>query len=167
MTDIAYVGFDCSSKAIHCVVLDSEYNLITKKKWASKEKTFEERFKEFSMSFWADLSKIYITDTGKEQVKVAIEQAILIQNPKTTIEIANVIGCVRAGCHRNNYDVVVVDNSRWKKSVIGNGNASKADILSHAKEIWGDVFEEQDFADAACIAAWRLKEDLSESTENE
>ena len=47
------------------------------------------------------------------------------------------------------------------------GNASKADILSHAKEIWGDVFEEQDFADAACIAAWRLKEDLSESTENE
>ena len=57
MADIAYVGFDCSSKAIHCVVLDSEYNLITKKKWASKEKTFEERFKEFSMSFWADLSK--------------------------------------------------------------------------------------------------------------
>ena len=167
MTEIAYVGFDCSSKAIHCVVLDSEYKLITKKKWASSKKTFEERFHEFSMSFWADLSKIYITDTGEEQVKVAIEQAILIQNPKTTIEIAIVIGCVRAGCHRNNYNVIVVDNRRWKKSVIGNGNASKADILSHAQDVWGDVFEEQDFADAACIAAWRLKEDLSESQEDE
>jgi len=163
MTEVAYVGFDCSSKAIHCVVLDSEYRLITKKKWSSKAKTFDERFKEFSVSFWDDLSKIYITDTEKTQVKVAIEQAILIQNPKTTIEIANVIGCVRAGCHRNNYDVIVVDNRRWKKVVIGNGNANKADILSHAQDVWGDVFEEQDFADAACIAAWRIKEALSES----
>ena len=49
------------------------------------------------------------------------------------------------------------------KVVIGNGNANKADILSHAQDVWGDVFEEQDFADAACIAAWRIKEALSES----
>ena len=86
MTDIAYVGFDCSSKAIHCVVLDSEYNLITKKKWASKEKTFEKRFPVFAKSFWDTFSKIYIRNT--EKVYVAIEQAIFISNPKTTIEIA-------------------------------------------------------------------------------
>ena len=39
MTDIAYVGFDCSSKAIHGVVMDKEFNIIAQHKWASKEKT--------------------------------------------------------------------------------------------------------------------------------
>ena len=158
MTETAYLGFDCSSKAIHCVVLDGEYNIITQKKWASKEKTFEKRFPLFARSFWADLSKIYISKN--ETVKVAIEQAIFIQNPKTTVEIANVIGCVRTACYIRNYETVVVDNRKWKKEIIGNGNAKKADILAHAIDKWGDVFPEQDFADAACIAAWRVKEEL-------
>ena len=156
---VAYLGFDCSSKAIHCVVLDSEYNIITQKKWSNKEKKFEERFPLFAKSFWDTLSKIYISEN--ETVKVAIEQAIFIQNPKTTVEIANVIGCVRTVCYIRGYDVCVVDNRRWKKGILGNGNAKKTDILVHAIEKWGDVFEEQDFADAACIAAWRVKEDIS------
>ena len=30
----------------------------------------------------------------------------------------------------------------------------KPDIMKFAQEKWGDVFVEQDFADAACIALW-------------
>ena len=38
---VIYLGFDCSSKAIHCVALDKDFKIITQKKWESKEKTFE------------------------------------------------------------------------------------------------------------------------------
>ena len=89
---------------------------------------------------------------------MAIEQAIFIQNPKTTVEIANVIGCVRTISNIRGYDVVMVDNRRWKKDVLGKGNAAKPDIMEYAIEKWGKVFPEQDFADAACIAAWKVKE---------
>ena len=159
--ETAYIGFDCSSKAIHCVILDSDFNLVVQKKWGSKKKLFDNRFPEFANNFYEDLSKIII-HTGKEKILVAIEQAIFIQNPKTTVEIANVIGCVRAVCYVKGFDVTMVDNRRWKKSVVGKGNAKKPEILSYAIERWGDVFVEQDFADAACIAAWRIKEEMDE-----
>ena len=160
MTDIAYVGFDCSSKAIHGVVMDENSNIIAQHKWASKEKTFEKRFPEFATNFCKDLSKI-ILNPKREKVEVAIEQAVFIQNPRTTVEIANVIGCVRTACYLQDFNVKVVDNTKWKKEVLGKGNAKKVDIMIYAKEKWGDVFPEQDFADAACIAAWAVKEDLN------
>ena len=153
-----YLGFDCSSKAIHCVALDDEYNIITQKKWGSAYKTFEDRFNEITKNFWKDLSKIYISKSKNEKVYVAIEQAIFIQNPKTTVDIANVIGCVRTISNIRGYDVVMVDNRRWKKDVLGKGNAAKPDIMEYAIEKWGKVLPEQDFADAACIAAWKVKE---------
>ena len=162
MIDIAYVGFDCSSKAIHGVVMDKDYNIVAQHKWASKEKTFEKRFPEFATNFCNDLSKI-ILNPKTEKVNIAIEQAVFIQNPRTTVEIANVIGCVRTACYLRSFNVKVVDNTKWKKDVLGKGNAKKSDIMAHAKEKWGDIFPEQDFADAACIAAWAVKEDLNDN----
>ncbi len=159
--EIAYIGFDCSSKAIHCAVLDPDFNLVVQKKWGSKEKIFDKRFPEFANNFYRDLSKI-IVNPEKEKALVAIEQAIFIQNPKTTVEIANVIGCVRTVCYVKGFDVTMVDNRRWKKAILGKGNAKKPEILSYAIERWGDIFAEQDFADAACIAAWRIKEETNE-----
>ena len=160
MIDIAYVGFDCSSKAIHGVVMDKDFKIIIQQKWGSKEKTFEKRFPEFANNFFKDLSKI-ILNHEVEKVNVAIEQAVFIQNPRTTVEIANVIGCVRTACYLQKFNVKVVDNTKWKKEILGKGNAKKPEIMDHAKEKWGDVFPEQDFADAACIAAWAVKEDLN------
>ena len=32
MSEYAYVGFDCSSKAIHCMVLDGSFNIVFQKK---------------------------------------------------------------------------------------------------------------------------------------
>ena len=148
MIDIAYVGFDCSSKAIHGVVMDKDFNIVAQHKWASKEKTFEKRFPEFATNFCKDLSKI-ILNPKIEKAKVAIEQAVFIQNPRTTVEIANVIGCVRTACYLQDFDVSVVDNTKWKRDIVGKGNAKKPEIMDHAKEKWGDIFPEQDFADAA------------------
>ena len=49
---------------------------------------------------------------------------------------------------------VAISNTKWKKDIIGKGNASKLEIKAFAEKYWGETFEEQDFADAACIALW-------------
>ena len=45
----------------------------------------------------------------------------------------------------------------WKKQILGKGNVKKPDIKKFAIDKWGDVFPEQDYADAACIALWNKR----------
>ena len=82
-----YLGLDCSTLAIHGTILDNEEQIVSIHKWGSKKKTFGERFPEILVDFSKDLSKIKVT-------KSFIEAAIFIQNPKTTIAIAHVVGAV-------------------------------------------------------------------------
>ena len=144
-----YLGLDCSSKAIHVVVLDGDGKVLDQQKFGSKLKTFEARFPEIVTTFQAWISKIEV------QHKVGVEAAIYIQNARATIAISSVIGAAKASLLAAGYAPIEVDNRRWKKLVLGKGNASKEDIMTYAKNRWGDIFEEQDFADAACIAEWR------------
>ena len=154
-----YVGFDCSSKAIHGVLLDANENLIHQQKWASSKDTYQERFIEITTNFWADNSRIKTILSESRKALAAIEAAIYIQNPHTTLAIASVVGCVNFICHLSGFDTELIANKRWKKQILGNGNVKKADIFKFAQDKWGDVFEEQDFADAACIALWRKKKE--------
>ena len=86
-----------------------------------------------------------------------MEAAIFIQNPKSTMEIASVVGGVLLACATNKIGCVSVDNRHWKKHVLGKGNSNKKDIKDFAVDKWGDIFVEQDWADAACIALWRKR----------
>ena len=143
-----FLGVDCSSLAIHGVIVNNKEEVVSLHKWKSVEKEFVHRFPEMLVGFSRDLSRI------KEAHFAAVEAAIFIQNPKTTIAIANVIGAVWAFLSLQKIGVTIVDNKQWKKAIVGKGNASKADIKNCATEKWGDVFPEQDYADAACIALW-------------
>ena len=143
-----FFGVDCSSLAIHGVIIDDNEKLVSLHKWGSKEKEFVYRFPEMLVGFYREFSRI------KEVHFAAIEAAIFIQNPKTTIAIANVIGAVWAFLLSKRIEVTIIDNKHWKKIILGKGNASKEDIRNFAKDKWGDVFPEQDYADAACIALW-------------
>lgn len=173
---IYYLGLDCSSKAIHGVIIDEEENIVGQYKWASKNKSSEQRLLDFSKDFLAELSTITYTLFHKEGdpiprrgqqrkgiqlnhgIKAAVESAIFIQNPKATIAIASVVGVVRFICMLNGIECCYVDNTKWKRNVVGKGNCSKQDIKAFATNKWGDIFKEQDYADAACIALWRKKE---------
>jgi len=73
------------------------------------------------------------------------------------MEIASVVGGVRLACATNHIECLSVDNRRWKKHVLGKGNSNKKDIKEFAIDKWGDLFIEQDWADAACIALWRKR----------
>ena len=130
-----YLGLDCSSKAIHGVIIDEEENIVSQYKWASKNKSSEQRLLDFSKDFLAELSTITYTLFHKEGdpiprrgqqkkqlnhgIKAAVESAIFIQNPKATIAIASVVGVVRFICMLNDIECCYVDNTKWKRDVGG------------------------------------------------
>ena len=143
-----YLGLDCSSKAVHGIVIDEEENIVLQFKSYGNGSDFDSRFSEIFVNFSVDLSKITILSGA------AVEAAIYIQNPRTTLAIAYVVGGVRVVLQEHSIPYILVDNRSWKKNIIGKGNAKKEDIKNFAIEKWGEVFTEQDFADAACIALW-------------
>ena len=151
------MGLDCSSKAIHSVWIDDTEKLLPQQKWASKKKDFESRFLDFGETFRDDMSKIRVSLGKNSIVEAAVESPIYIQNPKATIAIASVVGIVRFICFINGLGCTYIDNTKWKRDIIGKGNASKDEIKEFAIEKWGDIFPEQDFADAACIALWNKR----------
>tara|TARA_R110002020_G_scaffold18947_5_gene65655 strand:+ start:4619 stop:5089 length:471 start_codon:yes stop_codon:yes gene_type:complete len=143
-----YLGLDCSSKAVHGVVVDDDENIVLQLKAEGKGSDFDSRFSEIFVNFSDYLSKIDIISGA------AVEAAIYIQNPRTTLAIAYVVGGVRVVLQQRSIPHILIDNRSWKKVILGKGNAKKPDIKSFAIEKWGDIFTEQDFADAACIALW-------------
>ena len=105
-----YIGFDCSSKAIHGVLLGEDGNLLDQESWASKEKTYHARFLEIVTNFYRSTSRIKTILTESKQAFAAVEAAIFIQNPHTTLAIASVVGCVDFICHLSGLQPVLVDN---------------------------------------------------------
>ena len=146
-----YLGLDCSTFAIHGALINDKEKLITLYKWASKKKKFDERFPEILVEFSEKLSKINIIDSA------TIEAAIFIQNPKTTIAIAHVVGACWFVLIQAGITPILVDNRQWKKGILNKGNTSKVEIKQFATDKWGEVFPEQDYADAVCIALWNKR----------
>ena len=155
-----YLGLDCSSKAVHGIVIDDSENIVSYLKSEGKGLDFDSRFSEIFANFSEDLSKIDIISGA------AVEAAIYIQNPRTTLAIAYVVGGVRVVLQEHSIPHSLVDNRSWKKDVVGKGNVKKIDIKNFAVNKWGDVFKEQDFADAACIAVWYKRRSQDGTTKN-
>ena len=154
-----YMEIDTSTKALHVVLLNEDGTIYSQTKISNKLKDLDARIFEMSDDLYNFASIIKVTAS-------AIEAAIFIQNPMTTIKLSAVVACAKYALHRAGLSVVPVDNRSWKKTIIGNGNAKKTDIMAHAKKVWGDQFEEQDFADAACVAMW-MKDTFNEKKDGE
>jgi len=145
------MGVDCSSKGAHAVILDKDTQLVHQFKVQEKNPNFSERLTQIFDKFQIEISKINIGEAS-------VEKAIYIQNAKATIQIASVVTAIQLACHIQGIPCGIVDNKTWKKDIIGNGNSSKQDIMQYAVTRWGDIFTEQDYADAACIALFAEKE---------
>ena len=155
-----FMGIDCSSRAVQAVLVDEHEQIVGQGKWRSSETDFNVRFLQMMQKFNEDLSKINVIR------EAAVESAIFIQNPKSTMEIATVVGGVRLICSQHGLSCVPVDNRHWKKIVLGKGNLNKKAIKAYTIEKWGDIFKEQDWSDASCIALWikrRVKDELKKS----
>ena len=153
-----YLGLDTSSKAIHGAVVDDSEALVGLYKWSSTKKLSNERYPEIVIDFSEEMSKINITD------KAAVEAAIFVQNRRSLISLANMIGAVWAVLVLNNIETSLIHHAEWKKEVLGKGTLKKDAIMKFAVEKWGDRFPEQDYADAACVALYSVKENRNGST---
>ena len=146
-----YLGLDTSSKSIHGAVVDDTEALVGLYKWGSDKKLATERFPEIVVDFSEEMSKINITD------KAAVEAAIFVQNRRSLISLAHIIGAVWAVLVLNNIDTALIHHAEWKKQILGKGSLKKDSIMKFAVEKWGDKFPEQDYADAACVALWNKR----------
>ena len=146
-----YLGLDCSTLAVHGVLIAPDESIIKQYKWGSKKKSFEERFPEILLGFSEELGRITVID------KAAVEAAIFVQNHKVAITLGYVVGAVWLSLLQAGIETVKIDNKQWKKAVLDKGNATKQDIKDYAIDKWGDIFPDQDSADAACIALWNKR----------
>ena len=126
-----YMGIDTSTKALHVVLLNEDGSIYSQTKITNKLKDLDARIFQMSDDLYNFASIIKVTAS-------AIEAAIFIQNPMTTIKLSAVVACAKYALHRAGLSIVPVDNRSWKKMIVGNGNAKKTDIMAHAKKVWGD-----------------------------
>ena len=157
-----YLGLDTSSKAIHIVILDESENLIEiYKADCNTKKSFKDRFPELMDNF----ARIIVEDIDIDTVDYAvIEEPIFAQNRNVVRTLSEVVGAVWGILCLSDIPTTLVDNGTWKKQILGSGKATKDDILKYAIEKWGDKFPEQDYADAACVALYSVKENRNGST---
>lgn len=145
------IGFDCNSKSIAGVLLNSKCEFLNSIFVQSNAKTWDGRLTVLTL----ELEKYNAFLSKKSVVPIAyIETPIYMQNIKATNSIARVVGIVHSWLIRNNIYDFEVDVKSWKKAVLGNGNAKKEDIMKFAKSRWDDKILNQDIADAACIAMY-------------
>ena len=154
-----FLGLDCSTKAIHGVVIDDGGLFVYKYKWVTDDSEFHTRFLSNSHNFLEDLGKIKLTYPG---LRVAIEAPLFIQNPRTTIQLSAVIYTADFICSFHGLEPDLIENTKWKKYVLEKGNVSKKQIAEFAQIFWKQDFKEQDWADAACIALWKRYIELGE-----
>lgn len=100
-------------------------------------------------------------------IVIAIEEPVLGSHNRrganATIPNAKIHGALlAAGGLLKTQGVVVIpaNNSRWKKQIVGNGNASKDQITAFVKKTWPRLYREakgvQDWMDASCIAQYGM-----------
>lgn len=93
-------------------------------------------------------------------VRVGVEEPVLGMSGRATgngsLPVAKVHGALLAGGHRAGGKVYPINNRRWKRRIVGNGNATKTQINRWVRRHWGKLWREakgrQDTCDAACVA---------------
>lgn len=109
--------------------------------------------------FVSDLAHTYHPD------QVWLEDVIVGNNRKYSIQLAQVLGAVMVGLapHRriDGLDIRTVDNKAWKREMVGNGNADKDAVRSFIVADHPDYAlvcgEDQDCYDACCIGLYGLR----------
>ncbi len=105
------------------------------------------------------IEKLYtslrLTFFGEPADWVYIELPVMGVNVKALRDQAMVIGMIRYWLWSNDQPHSMVDNTVWKKGLLGNGHASKEEIAAYAQRVLHIPADQpQDAYDAACIAAW-------------
>lgn len=156
-------GIDADTKSIQVVIRDDGGQNIYR--IAVKGQRAEDRIQKLAAALEEDTSIIW---QGVQWVYV--ECPVLSQfkgktNAKALRDQSQVLGIIRSFLWRNGLVHTLVDNTIWKKALLGNGHASKEEIADFAMRMLGVPADlPQDASDAACIAAWGCLNNLKGET---
>ncbi len=143
-------GIDPDTKSIAVVIIEDGKTHIVHLK--TKGKKAEDRFR-FLVSAFADL----IYGGALDGVDFTfVEQPVMVRNAKAIRDQAFVVGAIRAILVDKHS---LVDNTVWKKGVIGNGSATKEEIKEFIMGAFPDLADDhdQDVYDATGIALFGLR----------
>lgn len=146
------MGFDLSSKKIAVTVTDLDDPSFLYMATFTLVKDETRRCHE-AMRWTSDLVGTFLG----ARVYAFVEKPVLGRGGAgSTIPQAQVNGAVIAGAWEGSaHEVMSVNNQQWKKSVIGNGNASKAQIKAGIFDLWHDAYQkadgDQDLLDSAGV----------------
>jgi Holliday junction resolvasome RuvABC endonuclease subunit len=105
----------------------------------------------------AEITWNTVTCTHAEAV--AIESPIqgMSRNVRIGIQLGMVAGAVAVAARQAGAEVMFVEPSKWKKAVVGFGNASKADVSAFVEGHHPGLYAQcksQDMVDAVCLALY-------------
>jgi Holliday junction resolvasome RuvABC endonuclease subunit len=152
------IGVDLGIHKIHCAVfIESEdgFTLHRVCHHISESQTRSAQLWEVSRLL-LDVSEMY------DAHSVWIEETIIGNNRRYSLQLAQTMGACLAvlALVENKTAVHVVDNTVWKKLVIGNGHASKDQIKSYMHDthpVYAAMCEDdQDAYDATCVGLYGL-----------
>ena len=160
-------GIDADTKSIQLVVFgDGAITVI--KRWQAKGRRAEDRIQQLAglledkdwAAVWKDVAWVYVESPVLAQFRGKT-------NAKALRDQSQVLGVIRSFLWRNGLDHTLVDNTVWKKGLLGNGHASKEEIAAYAHKMLGVPTDQpQDACDAACIAAWGYNNLISKGDTN-
>jgi Holliday junction resolvasome RuvABC endonuclease subunit len=95
-----------------------------------------------------------------DDIVVAVEEPVIGKPGRAgangTLPQAKVHGAILAAGSMAAVTVIPINNSQWKKRIVGKGNASKAEVNQFVKrtapKLWAEAKGNQDLCDALCIA---------------
>lgn len=158
------VGVDPSSRKLAFVITDTDGGYLAEFTHVLPQRDVIKRCGEaydVTLDFAGELAR----DHPLDDVYVFIEAPVLGRGgARSTIEQSKVHGCVVAAFHNSGVceTVKVVNNSQWKKKIVGKGNASKAEVQEWARVYWRNLYDiahagkpggrrDQDVIDAGAI----------------
>ena len=146
------VGIDPSSKSIGAALFcDGRLEKIDFLEAGSKS---EGRAEELWQKYLVWLNDT-MDDLQDNINAVIIERTVYMQNIKSTLKIAEVAFAVKfASLDLRVPYVAMIENTSWKKLLIGNGRAAKEDIANWFNLRWPGYKANQDQIDAAAIGYW-------------
>ncbi len=149
-------GIDADTKSIAMVTFFEEDNerKSLKVRYAQNKvagRTAEDRFAGLIRSFVESQTEWLLSDW------VYVEKPVYGVNAKATIAQSYIVGAIRSELILHKINHSLVDNTTWKKQIIGSGKASKEEIEMFARDILNlPEGLTQDLYDASCIAQFGM-----------
>jgi Holliday junction resolvasome RuvABC endonuclease subunit len=148
---VRVVGIDPDTKSVTCVILDDAGYTVSRIE--AKGRRAEDRI----WKLWKGLKGLVLTNVPPIDWAF-VEVPVLGRNAKALRDQAAVVGMIRYWLWDQGIDHSMVDNTVWKKGVLGSGNAAKEEIAAYAQKVL-KVLDgvPQDVFDAACVAQYGRK----------